>query len=119
LEGSKVQLPGVAVEGMAAEYQVKSSQFTVSLPCHPAHDIETVDQEERSRFVRDRMRHKRLTSTGWTEQEDTMRGLDTDRLEELWMTQWQSRICAACLRHPTMSSYSTSAKLCPFIFPFD
>jgi hypothetical protein len=60
------------------------SQITLTLSCHLAQNFGTVDQgEERSRFVRDCASHEHLTSTAWTEQEDTMRGLDTD---PLWIT---------------------------------
>jgi hypothetical protein len=39
----------------------------------------TGDQEEkRSRFVRNRTRNERLTRTGQTKQEDTVRELDID-----------------------------------------
>jgi len=68
-------------------FSASSKAFLKLLPLSPA--IQTVDQEEHGRFVRDRTRHERLASTGWTKQKDTARGLNTDRLEELWMTQWQ------------------------------
>jgi len=40
-------------------------------------------EKKRSHFVRNRVSHEHLTSIRWTEQEDTTRGLDTNRLEEL------------------------------------
>src|ERR1700722_10621284 len=64
-------------------------QITLTLTHHLTHDFRTVDQEERSRLVRYSTRHKGFTPTGWSKQKDTARGLDTDRLEQLQMAQWQ------------------------------
>jgi hypothetical protein len=63
-------------------------QVRLRLSRHLRHDLGTVDQEEeRSRLVRNRTSHERLTRSGRTEHEDTTRRLDTDRLEELRVTE--------------------------------
>ena len=57
-------------------------QITLTLTSHFAHDLRAIDQEEESaRLVRNCPRHKCLTGTRWSKQEDTARRLDTDRLE--------------------------------------
>lgn len=57
---------------------------------HLGHDLGTVDQEEESTgLVGDGTSHQGLTGTGRTVHEDTTRGLDTDGLEELGMTERQ------------------------------
>jgi hypothetical protein len=57
---------------------------------HLGHDFGTVDQEEESAsLVGNSSGHESLTGTGRTVHEDTTRRLDTDRLEELGMSQRQ------------------------------
>jgi hypothetical protein len=63
-------------------------QVALRLSRHLTHDLGTVDEEEEgSGLVRDGSRHERLSGTGGSEHEDTARGLDTDRLEELGVTE--------------------------------
>ena len=65
-------------------------QVAFRLSRHLTHNLRAVDKEEkRPGFVRDCSCHKRLTGTRGTVHEDTPRGFDTDRLEELRMAEWE------------------------------
>lgn len=64
------------------------SQVGLRLTGHLGHDLGTVDQEEEGTgLIGDGSSHERLTGSGRTVKQDTTRGLDTDRLEELRVTQ--------------------------------
>lgn len=57
---------------------------------HLAHNFGTVNKEEESTgFVRNSTSHQRFTSTRRAIHQNTTGRLNTDRFEELWMTEWQ------------------------------
>ncbi|KAH3679511.1 hypothetical protein WICPIJ_008612 [Wickerhamomyces pijperi] len=66
------------------------SQVGFGLTSHLGHDFWTVDQEEESTgFIGNGSGHKGLTSTWRTVHKNTLWRLDTNGLEQLWVSQWQ------------------------------
>jgi hypothetical protein len=63
-------------------------QVRLGLSRHLGHDLRTVDEEEeRSGLVSNGSGHEGLSGSGRSEHEDTSGRLDTDRLEELGVSQ--------------------------------
>ena len=65
-----------------------AAEIRLSLASHLGHDLGTVDKEEESTgLVGNSLGHERLSGPGRAVQQNTTRGLDTEHLEELGMTE--------------------------------